>query len=58
MITIETVLDKVLAYNATANFDIIKKAYIFSREAHCSQRRIEVLRISNIRWRLPILLPT
>jgi len=41
MLTIETVLDKVLAYNATANFDIIKKAYIFSREAHCSQRRIE-----------------
>jgi guanosine-3',5'-bis(diphosphate) 3'-pyrophosphohydrolase len=38
---IETLLDKVLAYNPKANIDIIKKAYIFSREAHCSQKRVE-----------------
>lgn len=38
---IESLLEKVLAYNPKANIDIIKKAYIFSREAHCSQKRVE-----------------
>ncbi|HMK61071.1 MAG TPA: bifunctional (p)ppGpp synthetase/guanosine-3',5'-bis(diphosphate) 3'-pyrophosphohydrolase [Dissulfurispiraceae bacterium] len=38
---IESLLEKVLAYNPKANIDIIKKAFIFSREAHCSQRRME-----------------
>ncbi|HTZ18021.1 MAG TPA: bifunctional (p)ppGpp synthetase/guanosine-3',5'-bis(diphosphate) 3'-pyrophosphohydrolase [Dissulfurispiraceae bacterium] len=38
---IEHLVQKVLAYNPKANIDIIKKAYIFSREAHCSQKRVE-----------------
>ena len=38
---IEHLLEKVLAYNPKANIEIIKKAYIFSREAHCSQTRVE-----------------
>ncbi len=38
---IEHLLEKVLAYNPKANIDILKKAYIFSREAHCSQKRME-----------------
>ncbi len=38
---IEHLLEKVLAYNPKANIEIIKKAYIFSREAHCSQKRME-----------------
>jgi GTP pyrophosphokinase len=41
MITVNTVLDKILTYNPKADTDLIKKAYIFSREAHCSQRRVE-----------------
>lgn len=41
MITVNTVLDKILTYNPKADSDLIKKAYIFSREAHCSQRRVE-----------------
>ncbi len=41
MVTIEGVLDKVHAYNPTARFEIIKKAYVFSRDAHCSQIRKE-----------------
>ena len=38
---IEPLLEKILAYNPKANIDVIKKAYIFSREAHCSQKRME-----------------
>lgn len=41
MITVNTVLEKILAYNPKADIELIKKAYIFSREAHCSQKRIE-----------------
>ncbi|HSW64547.1 MAG TPA: bifunctional (p)ppGpp synthetase/guanosine-3',5'-bis(diphosphate) 3'-pyrophosphohydrolase [Dissulfurispiraceae bacterium] len=41
MVTIEGVLDKVRAYNPTAHFDVVKKAYVFSRDAHCSQIRKE-----------------
>ncbi|MFO0754037.1 MAG: bifunctional (p)ppGpp synthetase/guanosine-3',5'-bis(diphosphate) 3'-pyrophosphohydrolase [Thermodesulfovibrionales bacterium] len=41
MITINTVLEKVHAYNPRADADLIKKSYIFSREAHCSQKRME-----------------
>ncbi len=41
MVTVESVIEKVLAYNPKANVDRIKKAYIFSSEAHCSQRREE-----------------
>ena len=41
MITIEAVIKKILAYNPKADVELIKKAYAFSGEAHCSQRRVE-----------------
>jgi len=41
MITIESVLDKVRAYNPSANVEVIRKAFIFSRDAHSSQVRRE-----------------
>ncbi len=41
MITIDNLIEKILSYNPKADVDLIKKAYIFSREAHCSQRRVE-----------------
>lgn len=41
MKTISHLIDKVLSYNPKADIELIKKAYIFSREAHCSQKRIE-----------------
>ncbi len=41
MVTVESLIEKVLSYNPKGNVDLIKKAYIFSREAHCSQRREE-----------------
>lgn len=40
-IIIDKLIEKVLSYNPKANVEIIKKAYIFSQEAHCSQRRVE-----------------
>lgn len=40
-VTIDSLIEKVLSYSPDANTEIIKKAYIFSREAHCSQTRIE-----------------
>lgn len=41
MKTINTLIEKILSYNPKADIELIKKAYIFSREAHCSQKRIE-----------------
>jgi GTP pyrophosphokinase len=41
MENIEYLLQKVLSYSPKANIDLIKKAYIFSRDAHVSQTRIE-----------------
>jgi guanosine-3',5'-bis(diphosphate) 3'-pyrophosphohydrolase len=41
MVTIENLMSKISAYNPKANVDIIKKAFVFSREAHCSQLRVE-----------------
>ncbi len=41
VISIASLIKKVLSYNPGADVEIIKKAYIFSREAHCSQKRIE-----------------
>ncbi|MBI3592697.1 MAG: bifunctional (p)ppGpp synthetase/guanosine-3',5'-bis(diphosphate) 3'-pyrophosphohydrolase [Nitrospirae bacterium] len=41
MSTINKLLEKILSYNPKADVEIIKKAYIFSREAHCSQTRVE-----------------
>ncbi len=40
-ISIASLIKKVLAYNPQADTDLIKRAYVFSREAHCSQKRIE-----------------
>jgi GTP pyrophosphokinase len=41
MITINSLIEKIHSYSPKADVDVIKKAYIFSREAHCSQRRKE-----------------
>ncbi|MGD1076171.1 MAG: bifunctional (p)ppGpp synthetase/guanosine-3',5'-bis(diphosphate) 3'-pyrophosphohydrolase, partial [Thermodesulfovibrionales bacterium] len=41
VITIYSLTAKILAYDPSADVDLLKKAYIFSREAHCSQTRIE-----------------
>lgn len=41
VVTFTTVLQKILAYHAKADTELLKKAYIFSREAHCSQKRVE-----------------
>ncbi|WP_297213434.1 MULTISPECIES: RelA/SpoT family protein [Thermodesulfovibrio] len=41
MLTIDSVINKVLQYRPNANVELIRKAYVFSREAHCSQRRKE-----------------
>ncbi len=41
MLTIEELIDKVLKYRPKANIELIKRAYIFSREAHCDQIRKE-----------------
>ncbi|MCX8030089.1 MAG: bifunctional (p)ppGpp synthetase/guanosine-3',5'-bis(diphosphate) 3'-pyrophosphohydrolase [Thermodesulfovibrionales bacterium] len=41
MITIDQLIEKILAYNPKANIDRIRRAYVFSREAHCAQKRIE-----------------
>ena len=40
-VTVDSLTKKVLAYNPDADVELLKKAYIFSREAHCSQKRIE-----------------
>lgn len=41
VISIASLIKKILAYNPQADVELIKKAYIFSREAHCSQKRVE-----------------
>lgn len=41
MLTIDNVINKVLQYRPNANVELIRKAYIFSREAHCAQKRKE-----------------
>jgi len=40
-ISIDALLEKVLSYNPSADVTVLKRAYIFSSEAHCSQRRVE-----------------
>jgi len=40
-LTIDTLIKKVLSYNPDVDVDVLKGAYVFSSEAHCSQRRIE-----------------
>ncbi len=41
LITIHTLIEKALSYNPSGDLELLKKAYIFSREAHCTQTRIE-----------------
>uniref|UniRef100_A0A7C4EN38 Bifunctional (P)ppGpp synthetase/guanosine-3',5'-bis(Diphosphate) 3'-pyrophosphohydrolase n=1 Tax=Thermodesulfovibrio aggregans TaxID=86166 RepID=A0A7C4EN38_9BACT len=41
MLTIDDVINKVLLYRPKANVELIRKAYIFSNEAHCAQKRKE-----------------
>ncbi len=41
MVTINKLIEKILFYNPKADVELIKKAYIFSREAHCAQKRSE-----------------
>jgi guanosine-3',5'-bis(diphosphate) 3'-pyrophosphohydrolase len=41
MKTINKLIEKVLSYNPRADVEVIKKAYVFSRDAHCSQKRVE-----------------
>ncbi len=41
LMTIDALLEKVFAYQPDADVDVLKRAYIFSSEAHCSQKRIE-----------------
>lgn len=41
VITIDELIEKILSYNPNANIDRIKRSYVFSREAHCAQKREE-----------------
>jgi GTP pyrophosphokinase len=41
MTTINKLIEKIISYNPKADVEVIKKAYVFSREAHCSQKRME-----------------
>lgn len=38
-VKIETIIDKIKAYNTEADFDFLWKVYIFSQEAHQNQKR-------------------
>ncbi len=40
-VTIDALINKVLSYHPDADVELLKRAYIFSSEAHCSQRRVE-----------------
>lgn len=40
-VTVDSLIRKVLSYSPDADVELLRKAYIFSREAHCSQKRIE-----------------
>ncbi|UCG79562.1 MAG: bifunctional (p)ppGpp synthetase/guanosine-3',5'-bis(diphosphate) 3'-pyrophosphohydrolase [Nitrospirota bacterium] len=41
MPTVEELKEKILIYEPDADVSLLRKAYYFSHEAHCSQRRIE-----------------
>ncbi len=41
IVTIDELTDKILSHNSNANIERIKRAYVFSREAHCAQKRVE-----------------
>jgi len=40
-LTLNGLLEKVRSYSPDKDLEILKKAYHFSREAHCSQKRSE-----------------
>ncbi|MEK7881057.1 MAG: HD domain-containing protein, partial [Deltaproteobacteria bacterium] len=40
MIRLEDILDKVAAYNPSADLDVIKRAYVFSAKVHEGQTRL------------------
>jgi GTP pyrophosphokinase len=40
-VTIDSLTEKVLSYSPDADVELLRKAYVFSKEAHCSQKRIE-----------------
>ena len=39
--TIDALVDRVFSYNPEANFDLFRRAYAFSSEAHQKQKRVE-----------------
>ena len=39
--TIDSLIKKVFVYNPDADVEILKRAYVFSSEAHCIQKRVE-----------------
>ncbi|MBI5049587.1 MAG: bifunctional (p)ppGpp synthetase/guanosine-3',5'-bis(diphosphate) 3'-pyrophosphohydrolase [Nitrospirae bacterium] len=41
MNTIDALIDRVFSYNPDANFDLLRRAYSFSSEAHQRQKRVE-----------------
>jgi guanosine-3',5'-bis(diphosphate) 3'-pyrophosphohydrolase len=40
-VTLDSLTKKVLSYHPDADVELLRKAFVFSREAHCSQKRIE-----------------
>lgn len=41
LITLDELIDKIRTYNPDTDTSLLRKAYYFSHEAHCSQRRVE-----------------
>ncbi|GAB4413808.1 MAG: bifunctional (p)ppGpp synthetase/guanosine-3',5'-bis(diphosphate) 3'-pyrophosphohydrolase [Thermodesulfovibrionales bacterium] len=41
VVTIDSLISKVLSYNPDADVELLRRAYVFSRDAHRSQRRVE-----------------
>ena len=39
--TINALIDRIFAYNPDANFDLMRRAYAFSKEAHNKQKRVQ-----------------
>ncbi len=39
--TINGLIDRVFSYNPDANFDLLRRAYSYSKEAHAKQKRVE-----------------
>jgi len=41
MLSLKDLIEKIKAYNPEADLELLRNAYHFSREAHCSQKRSE-----------------